>query len=128
MNKKEIEQKIAERRKEALKKDFYGLGQRIVEKRGKNNIYDDQTIRIVREDSSQEFTGGSNDIEIFFNGTSVYRGDGNAHAGPSESDIQRYVPGEWEENLKKILKKEKNKDDTSVKPRKSSLLKNWGIQ
>ena len=124
-----IEKQIAKRRKEALEKDFYGVGQEIVKNLGKNDAYDNGTIRIKRDHYSQEYTGGQDNIEIFFKGNSVYIGHGNDYTGPYADDIKRYVPGEWEEALEGIAQSLSKKTGIKTKTqKKNELLADWGIQ
>lgn len=122
------EEQIAERRKEALKKNFYNIGEKIAEKLGKytghsQHIYDEGNIRIDYKHYDQEWTGGSYSVEIFSNEASVFKGNGNAYVGPSEKDIERYVPGEWEDTLKDIVQKMEKKKPAALKEEKQEIVK-----
>ena len=123
-----IDDQIAERRKEAVKKGFFYTGEKVAEKLGEftgnsRHIYDDGSIRIDYEHYDQAWTGGDYNVEIFSGGVSVYKGRGNSDAGPGEKDIERYVPGEWEDTLKEIVQKMEKKKPIALKEEKQEIVK-----
>lgn len=120
---KKVLEEIEKRRKEAEEKEVYKLAREI-------KAYESETKKPIKDmkypidiDVEEDpYIPNIDYISVKYKDKIVFEAHGE-HA----SDVNKYIPGEWEEDLKKTLREYQKIEEEKAKEEIDRLKEEWGI-